>query len=66
MNINLNLLLLEMSVGLFNLFTIFEAVGKSSILTQFTENKFIDSYEMTVGVEFLAKSIEIENNKINL
>ena len=55
-----------MSVGLFNLFTIFEAVGKSSILTQFTENKFIDSYEMTVGVEFLAKSIEIENNKINL
>lgn len=44
----------------------FLAVGKSSILNQFTENKFIESYEMTVGVEFLSKNIEIENNKINL
>lgn len=42
------------------------AVGKSSILNQFIENQFIDSYEMTVGVEFLSKSIEIEKNKINL
>ena len=43
------------------------SVGKSSILNQFLNNKFFEEYEITVGVEFGAKTIQLSNqDKIKL
>ena len=39
------------------------SVGKSCILNQFLNNTFSEEYEITVGVEFGAKTIEIENGE---
>lgn len=42
-------------------------VGKSSIITRFTEGIFYgDSYISTIGVDFRIKSIEYKNKKIKL
>ena len=35
------------------------AVGKSCLLNQFLNGKFLEEYEITVGVEFGAKTIEV-------
>ena len=40
------------------------AVGKSCILLQFTDNKFRVQHELTIGVEFGAKTIELNNKTI--
>ncbi|CAD8078224.1 unnamed protein product [Paramecium sonneborni] len=42
------------------------AVGKSCILYQFLEQKFRVKHEMTVGVEFGAKILDLENKQIKL
>ncbi|CAD8156078.1 unnamed protein product [Paramecium pentaurelia] len=42
------------------------AVGKSCILYQFLEQKFRVKHEMTVGVEFGAKILNLENKQIKL
>ena len=43
------------------------SVGKSCLLNQFLNNRFSEEYEITVGVEFGAKTIEIEDgNKVKL
>ena len=42
------------------------AVGKSCILLQFTENKFRVQHELTIGVEFGAKTIELNNKTIKI
>jgi len=42
------------------------AVGKSCILYQFLEGKFRVKHEMTVGVEFGAKILDLQNKKIKL
>lgn len=43
------------------------SVGKSCILNQFLNNTFSEEYEITVGVEFGAKTIEIEGgDKVKL
>ena len=39
------------------------SVGKSNLLMKFAHNKFTDEYQATIGVEFGAKNIEI-NQKI--
>ena len=39
------------------------SVGKSCILNQFLNNAFSEEYEITVGVEFGAKTIEIEGGE---
>ena len=39
------------------------SVGKSNLLMKFAHNKFTEEYQATIGVEFGAKNIEI-NNKI--
>ena len=39
------------------------SVGKSNLLMKFAHNKFTDDYQTTIGVEFGAKNIQI-NNKI--
>jgi len=36
------------------------SVGKSCILNQFLNNEFIAEYDVTVGIEFGAKTVEIE------
>jgi len=41
-------------------------VGKSSLLLQYTENKFIFDHEMTIGVEFGSRTIDINGKKIKL
>lgn len=41
-------------------------VGKSSLLLQFTDKKFSHSHEMTIGVDFGAKTIDIDNKTIKL
>ena len=42
------------------------AVGKSCILLQFTDNKFRHQHELTIGVEFGAKTIEIDSKLIKI
>ena len=42
------------------------AVGKSCILLQFTDNKFRLQHELTIGVEFGAKTIELNNKTIKI
>ncbi len=39
------------------------SVGKSCLLNQFLNNKFNSEYELTVGVEFGAKTITIDNGE---
>jgi small GTP-binding protein len=41
-------------------------VGKSCLLLQFTDNKFRHQHELTIGVEFGAKSIEIDSKIIKI
>ena len=42
------------------------AVGKSCILLQFTDNKFRNQHELTIGVEFGAKTIQIDGKTIKI
>ena len=42
------------------------AVGKSCILLQFTKNKFREQHEITIGVEFDTKIIEINGKLIKI
>ncbi|TKJ19335.1 MAG: hypothetical protein CEE43_15605 [Promethearchaeota archaeon Loki_b32] len=39
------------------------AVGKSSLIRRFVDNKFSLQYKFTIGVDFMAKIIEYEPNK---
>ena len=41
-------------------------MGKSCILLQFTDNKFRHQHELTIGVEFGAKSIQINGKTIKI
>ena len=41
-------------------------VGKSCLVLQFTENKFRLQHELTIGVEFGGKMIDINNKKIKI
>eukprot|EP01084_Bolivina_argentea_P140519 247001_1 len=43
-----------------------EAVGKSSILLRFTDNRFSNDYTPTIGVEFGAGTVNIQNKLIML
>ena len=40
------------------------AVGKSSLIRRFVENKFSFQYKFTIGVDFLTKIVEYEPEKI--
>jgi Ras-related protein Rab-2A len=42
------------------------AVGKSCMVNRFSENQFLHSYDVTIGVEFVSKIINICNKKIKL
>lgn len=41
-------------------------VGKSCLLLQFIDNRFRQNHEITIGVEFGAKQIEVDGLKIKL
>ncbi|XP_053119039.1 ras-related protein Rab-2B isoform X2 [Hemicordylus capensis] len=41
-------------------------VGKSCLLLQFTDKRFTAIHDLTIGVEFGARMINIDNNKIKL
>jgi len=40
--------------------------GKSCLLLRFTDNRFDRNHDMTIGVEFGAKQIEVQNVPIKL
>lgn len=42
------------------------SVGKSSIVLQFTEGRFSDSYLATIGVDFRMKSVLVDRSKLKL
>ena len=42
------------------------AVGKSCLLLQFTDNKFRHQHELTIGVEFGGKTVEVNNKSIKI
>jgi GTPase SAR1 family protein len=46
--------------------TITTVVGKTNILTQYIQNKFLKEHEITIGVEFTAKNITIGNDNIRI
>ena len=41
-------------------------VGKSCLLLQFTDNKFRQNHEATIGVEFGGKTLEIKNKNVKI
>jgi small GTP-binding protein len=41
-------------------------VGKSSLLFRYQENKFADNYIMTIGINYVWNTVEIDNIKIKL
>jgi Ras-related protein Rab-2A len=41
-------------------------VGKSCILLQFTEGRFKDEHNVTIGVEFGAKTVKVEDRSVKL
>lgn len=41
-------------------------VGKSCILQRFISNSFADEHQVTIGVEFGTKSVEIQSQKVKL
>ena len=41
-------------------------MGKSCILLQFTDNKFRNQHELTIGVEFGVKTINIDGKLIKI
>ena len=42
------------------------AVGKSCLLLQFTDHKFRHQHELTIGVEFGGKTIEVKGKNIKI
>jgi small GTP-binding protein len=40
------------------------AVGKTSLIRRFVENHFSFNYKFTIGVDFLAKTLKIEEDRI--
>jgi GTPase SAR1 family protein len=42
------------------------AVGKTSLIVRYVKDNFSDNYNVTVGVEFLVKKIEVGNKTIAL
>ena len=42
------------------------AVGKSCLLLQFTDHKFRHQHELTIGVEFGGKTIEVKNENVKI
>ena len=42
------------------------AVGKSSLLLQFSDQTFSDNYVSTIGVDFKIRSVTVENEQIKL
>ena len=42
------------------------AVGKTSLINRFIQDKFTADYKETIGTNILRKSVEIKDNKINL
>ena len=43
-----------------------EAVGKTSIIIKYTQDRFIESYKMTLGADFSTKVVSIEGVRIGL
>lgn len=43
-----------------------KGVGKSCLLLQFTDKRFQPHYDVTIGVEFGTRTLEIEGQKIKL
>lgn len=41
-------------------------VGKSCILLRFTDHRFRDSHDLTIGVEFGARTISIDQKPVKL
>ncbi|EQC34541.1 rab family, other [Saprolegnia diclina VS20] len=41
-------------------------VGKSSLLLQFTEQTFVGTHDLTIGVEFGAKLLDLDSRKVKL
>lgn len=42
------------------------AVGKTSLLERFVHNRFSQKYELTIGVDFLTKTVEIGPNSVRI
>ena len=42
------------------------AIGKSCLLLQFTDHKFRHQHELTIGVEFGGKTIEVKNKNVKI
>ncbi len=42
------------------------AVGKSSLLLRYTDNKFPETYQATIGIDFRIKSFTLDDKVIKL
>ena len=55
---------LDLQVNWWNLFYI--GVGKSCLLLQFTDKRFRQQHDLTIGVEFGARTVQINEKNIKL
>ena len=46
--------------------TLILGVGKSCLLLQFTDKRFRQQHDLTIGVEFGARTVQIDNKNIKL
>ena len=54
-------------LNLFKLVLIGDAgVGKSNIMSRFTQNTFSQNTEPTIGVEFSSKNIDVDGKRVKL
>jgi GTPase SAR1 family protein len=51
---------------LFNILFPFLDVGKSNLLIQYTQRKFRGEHEITIGCEFMAKNIIVNEKNIRV
>ena len=65
-NTTLNYLFRYIIVGDMGKFTLILAVGKSCIMLQFVNQNFRSQHNLTIGVEFGSKTIEIEKKFIKI
>ena len=56
------LLVIKVEYFLFTTIKLYLGVGKSSILLRYTQNQFRKDYNVTIGVEFCSKTVEIDSD----
>ena len=42
------------------------SVGKTTFLNKYIKNKYLQNYELTIGVDYASKKVIVDNRNVNL